>query len=1429
MDFSAIVPPDSSAWEILAATAALLDTLPCGVLALDAQGVIRHVNQQAAQWCGTSPESLLGQPLTEIALPADLAAALLYVLESGATVPHEIWRPHTEQWLSLRQTPAPAGYRWVLWENVTARKQAEAAQQRSNQLLLDLEEVAHTGFYDADLVSGTFYFSNGMYQLFGEEPQSFVPTLDAVDARSHPDDVALVRQVLDEAVRTGQPYTYRRRIRRPSGEQRILEAHGNVRCNEAGTPIQLRGLVQDITERVQAEQALGHSRELLQRTIDSSLDMVQVFEAVRDEQGVVVDFAWVLNNAAAERAHGNVIGQRLCQLNPGVVESGIFDTFKQVLETGVPDRSERHYRHEQFNGWFFQSTVKLGDGVTTTTHDITSRKQAEQEILRLKEEIAQQTTDKYRALFNSIDEGFCLQEMVVDETGRNIDWRILEVNGSYYRQTGLPAVTGKLVSEVLPNLESTWRELYRQAVLMGEAFSSEVYNADTGRWYHTRVSRVGGAGSRLIGFVFENITARKRREANLTLLAEVGQDLAQLTNIDETMRQLGARLGAHFAVARVVFSEISAEGQTGHTSYEWHRAGLPAMQGSYPIQDYFSLEFQQFHRAGGLAIVSDTAHDERVNAARYAALGVGSFVGVPCIRHNQWCFYFSLLDAGPRVWLTDEIELLRELTARIWSRLERARAEEALRVSEAKYRTLFESIDEGFCLIEMLLNEQGKAVDYRFLEVNPTFERQTGLAHAVGRLISELTPSTEAHWFDTYKQVLYTGEPARFENYHAGTERWYEASASRVDGSESRQIAIVFNDITARKQAEIALQLSEQRLRALITNLPGAAAFVVGADLRYQLAGGEALEAAGLTPTDLLGRTVAEVMPPDVAPQHEAHYRQALTGQGFSVEHAAHGHTYISRGVPLLSSAGVPEAVLVVSYDITERKQAEEALRASEAQLAQFNTKLEQRVARRTRDLQASRDLLQSVFDTSLISMSVLYAVRDETGQVQDFRLGLVNRELERETGRTDLVGKLYAAEYPGIREVGIFNLMRQALHTDEPQGMEYFYEHEGFQRWFACQFVKLGDGVVAINLDITARKTAEEERFRNLQLLEQAEAVAGLGSWDYHLLSREFVWSDGMYQLFNLPQGQLVTPDVYLQFARAEDQRQAKQIVAHITAGTTHFEETLRLRVNEQIKTVRIKGVVHHDEAGQPVRVLGVNLDISELQRLEADNLRLRLTRQQALFEAVQAAQETERKRMAESLHNGIGQILYATKLRLDQLHVPLQGTAPTVVAARREADQLLSEAIRQARVLSHELVPTVLEEFGLAAALQDISRKMSTPQLRLRSHVVFDDAVAPLPPTLQMALYRIAQELAQNIVKHARGATEASLELETMPGWVLLRAEDNGPGFIDTSATNSGLGLRSIRNRVALLGGELEIGSAPLSGAYVRIRIPLLAFTTP
>lgn len=141
------------------------------------------------------------------------------------------------------------------------------------------------------------------------------------------------------------------------------------------------------------------------------------------------------------------------------------------------------------------------------------------------------------------------------------------------------------------------------------------------------------------------------------------------------------------------------------------------------------------------------------------------------------------------------------------------RLEQALRDSEARYRMLFDSIDEGFCVVEVLFDPGGKPADYRFLEVNRAFEQQTGLVNATGRRMRELAPAHEAHWFEIYGRVASTGEPVRFENNAEALGRYYDVFAFRVGEPEQRMVAILFKDVSERHRAEEALLHANEVLR----------------------------------------------------------------------------------------------------------------------------------------------------------------------------------------------------------------------------------------------------------------------------------------------------------------------------------------------------------------------------------------------------------------------------------------------------------------------------------------------------------------------------------------------------------------------------------------------------------------------------------------
>lgn len=204
---------------------------------------------------------------------------------------------------------------------------------------------------------------------------------------------------------------------------------------------------------------------------------------------------------------------------------------------------------------------------------------------------------------------------------------------------------------------------------------------------------------------------------------------------------------------------------------------------------------------------------------------------------------------------------------------------------------------------------------------------------------------------------------------------------------------------------------------------------------------------------------------------------------------------------------------------------------------------------------------------------------------------------------------------------------------------------------------------------------------------------------------------------------------------------------------------------------------------------------------------------------EHVIAVQEAERRRLAAEMHDGISQRLLSLAFHLDAAAEGLGGSQGFAGRQLERARELVDLTLDEARAAIFDLRPPVLDDLGLADGLASLARSIPSVEIS----VAADEC--PLPEHVEIALYRIAQEALQNVVKHS-GATQAELELIGEPGGVCLRVTDHGAGFepalLGADGQEPGYGLRSMTERAELVGGTLEVRSGPGRGTTVSVRVP-------
>ena len=303
-----------------------------------------------------------------------------------------------------------------------------------------------------------------------------------------------------------------------------------------------------------------------------------------------------------------------------------------------------------------------------------------------------------------------------------------------------------------------------------------------------------------------DLRATEARDAYLLALSDALRPLADPVAIQgEAARLLGERLGAD----RALYAENGEDTIVVHR--DWVR-DIASMAGRYPASVWG--EYIGFFLRGEPYVVHDVTSDPRIDdtaIAAYRAVEIAAIIGVGLVKGGALVASLGVHSRTPRTWTAEEVELVRETAERTWAMVERARAEAALHASEAKYRTIFDSIDEGFGTHEVLYDDAGRPVDIRYLETNPAYERHTGVSGCIGRTAREVSSNLEEAWIETFARVARTGEPLRFEQPNETTGRWYNVYLARVGTDGSPVVAAVFNDITERKRAEAALMAAAAR------------------------------------------------------------------------------------------------------------------------------------------------------------------------------------------------------------------------------------------------------------------------------------------------------------------------------------------------------------------------------------------------------------------------------------------------------------------------------------------------------------------------------------------------------------------------------------------------------------------------------------------
>ena len=322
----------------------------------------------------------------------------------------------------------------------------------------------------------------------------------------------------------------------------------------------------------------------------------------------------------------------------------------------------------------------------------------------------------------------------------------------------------------------------------------------------------------------------KKLEEIIATVSEGEKQQAFLLKLSDALRMLANPIDIEATVTKIALDFMEADWCYYCTIEEDNliilrdavRGDLPSVAGTYLISNY--ALFKTTLDAGRPIVVNDVHTtdilDEELKQLCIQLQNI-AFINVPVIKNGKPVGMLSLVQSSPRKWTNQEVQLTIETAERTWAAVERAKVEEALRKSEEKYQTLFNSIDEAVSTIDVIFDHESRATDFHFIENNAAFTRLTGLPEdVIGKRWLEIVPTIDPFVAEIFERVIRTGEAVRAENYVKELDIWHNTYFTLSGGPGSNRITCVYSDITERKQAEEKIKESEDRFRSMANASP---------------------------------------------------------------------------------------------------------------------------------------------------------------------------------------------------------------------------------------------------------------------------------------------------------------------------------------------------------------------------------------------------------------------------------------------------------------------------------------------------------------------------------------------------------------------------------------------------------------------------------